>query len=128
MADEPQTEPVKQKTPLLFPSRIILLALLAVAIGGLVVDQLAKRSAQAAFDAVDAAMGKEGTLNDVSRDEVRKLIGREPSDDSDPEDLCETYSWQGGLKQHKVFVQYRPGKEGLLKDVSLNEPPAGFVE
>lgn len=117
-----------KKNPMLMPVRIVLFALLALAIVGLIVDQVSRRNAQAAFDAVDNAMGKEGKLEDVNRDEVHKLIGRAPDDDSDPDDNFETFSWQGALKQHVVYIEYRPGTEHVLKDVSLNEKPLNFPE
>ena len=115
-----------KKNSWLLPVRIVLFALLGVAIIGLIFDQLARRRAQAAFDAVNDAMGEEGKLVDLSREDVRNLMGRAPDDDGDAEDVFETFSWPGALKSQVIFVEYRHGDEKLLKDVSLNEKPPGF--
>jgi len=119
---------VKPQNPLLWPVRIVLFALLGVAIVALVIDQLARNSANEAFAVLNKQLGPDAELKDVTRDQVRKLIGKEPAEDADPNDHCETYTWQGGLRAQKLYVQYQPSGEGLLKDVSLNDPPAGFVE
>ena len=115
-----------RKNPLLMPLRIVLFALLAVAVVGLIVDQLARKNAQAAFENVNGAMGAEGSLEDVTRDQVHKLIGRDPDDDGDADDNFESFSWQGALKPQVLYVEYRPGTDHVLKDVSLNEQPPHF--
>lgn len=122
----PETPPVKARHPLVTPVRIILFALLAVAIAGLIVDRMARKSANEAFLKLDGKLGPEQKLNAITKEEVQAIVGRAPDDDDDAEDGLETYTWQGALKQQILYVQYRQGKEAVLKDVSLNDPPAGF--
>ena len=115
-----------KKNPLLMPVRIVLFALLAVTVVGLIVDQIARKNAQASYENVNAAMGAEGSLEQLTRDQVHKLIGRDPDDDNDAADNFESFSWQGALKPQVLYVEYRPGTDHVLKDVSLNEKPANF--
>jgi hypothetical protein len=121
-------KPRKQQNSLLMPLRIVLFALLAVAIAGLIIDQIARQKANATFNAVNSALGTDGKLEVITRDEVHKIVGRAPDDDDDAGDAFETFTWQGALKPQVLYVQYRRGKEAVLKDVSLNEKPPGFPE
>jgi hypothetical protein len=111
-----------KKNPLLVPVRIVLFALLAVAIIGLIFDQMARRKAQAAFDKVYRAMGDKADVETVTRGQVYELIGRQPDEDSNPDDDFETFSWPGALRPQVIFVEYRPGTD-LVQDASLNEKP-----
>jgi hypothetical protein len=103
-------------------TRMILFALLALAVVGLIVDQIARKKAYAAFEMLNSKMGPEKKINPITRDEVHQLMGREPDDDGDPEDAYESFTWQGAIRPHRVYVQYRSGKIALLKDVSQNDP------
>jgi hypothetical protein len=133
MGSEDQTTPVQEATKktssLRTPIRIVLFACLGVAIVALVIDQMARKSASAAFQALDAKLGLDHERADVSRDEVHKIVGRDADKDKDAEDAFEVYTWQG-VRPQSLYVLYRQGVEDgwFLNDVSLNEPPAGFVE
>lgn len=116
-----------KKNPLLLPVRIVLFALLAVGIVAFIFDRLARHKANEAFQKLDAQLGPEQRLNAITRDEVHKLIGRAPDDDGDPDDVFETYTWQGAFKPQILYVEYRPGSETVLKDISLNECPRHFL-
>jgi hypothetical protein len=104
-------------------SRIVLFVLLAIMIGALVVDQRARRSSKAAYDALQTALGDEKKISEVKRDEVHRLVGVAPDDDGDPDDVYEQYTWQGAPYKQTVYVVYWSGKSPTLKDVSLNSAP-----
>jgi hypothetical protein len=117
---EPKQPPAKSRFPL---SRIVLLILLVVAIGGLIVDQTARRAAMAAKAKLDAAIGPDRPRrpSTATRDDVHKLLDREPDADS-PNYNVEVYSWRGALRNYRVYAEYdRDGS--LLIDASLGEPP-----
>jgi hypothetical protein len=113
----------KPKRPMLSPMRIILFVLLAIMIGALIVDQRARHASQAALDDLNNALGKEGSISSVTRDEVHRLTGRAPDDDGNLDDAFERFSWQGVPYKHTVYVTYWGGtKRPLLKDASkVNE-------
>ncbi len=117
-----------KRNPYLLPVRIVLFTLLAIGIVGLIFDQMARRKASEAFQKLNAQLGSDQKLNEVTRDEVHALVGRAPDEDGDPNDASETYTWQGALKPQTLYVQYRHGGDPALKDVSLNEAPPGFSE
>ena len=116
----------KKRHPLQTPIRIILFAVLAIFIVALIVDRQARSNANTAFQALNDKLGPEQKLNEISRDEVQKIIGRGPDADDDAQDTSESYSWRGAFRSQVLYVQYRPGNNALLKDVSLNEPPPSF--
>ena len=107
--------------PLLPLSRILLFALLGLMIAAWVVDHRARGDAQAAFDRLQKELGDEKHLATVSRDEVHKLVGRDPVDDGNPDDVDEQFSWQGVPYKHSVYVMYTKGADPRLKDISLNQ-------
>ena len=74
-----------------------------------VVDHRARGDAQAAFDRLQKELGDEKHLATVSRDEVHKLVGRDPVDDGNPDDVDEQFSWQGVPYKHSVYVMYTKG-------------------
>jgi hypothetical protein len=92
-------------------------------IGALIVDQRARHASQDAFASLQKALGDEKNITTVKREEVHQLLGREPEDDGEPNDVYEEYSWQGVPRKQTVFVVYWPGKVPTLKDVSLNAAP-----
>jgi hypothetical protein len=118
-ADRPKANSPKR----LSLTRIVLFLLLALMVGALVLDQRARRESQAAFEVVTKALGDDKKMKSVPRDEVHRLLGREPDDDGEPDDAYEKYSWQGVPRKQTVFVVYWSAKEPTLKDVSLNEAP-----
>ncbi len=111
----------KPPRPLLPLSRILLFLLLALMIGAWVVDHRARGEAQAAFERLQTALGEERHLENVSRADVHKLVGRAPVDDGNPDDVDEQFSWQGVPYKHSVFVMYTKGADPRLKDISLNQ-------
>ena len=117
---EPKPAPAKSRFPL---SRIILLILLAMAIGALIFDQTARRAAMAAKAKLDAAIGPDQprTPSTATRDDVHKLLDREPDPDSPDKDV-EVYIWRGALRNHRVYAQY-DRRSSLLIDTWLGEPP-----
>jgi hypothetical protein len=127
MGETADTQPAKQSRPFLFPSRIILFAVLGVLVIGEIVDLSARRSASAAFEAIQSAIGPENR-NEVSRAKVHEMIGREPDADRDAADRFETYSWRGALRTQSVYVVYRDGDSALVEEVRRNEKPPGFEE
>jgi hypothetical protein len=110
------SKPEGKKSPVL---KIALFAVLALMIGALIVDQQARHASQAAFDALNTALGDEKKMNQptVTRDEVHRLVGREPDDDGNPDDATEQFTWQGVPYKHIVYVGYYPGKVKYMKDV-----------
>ncbi len=56
-------------------------------------------------------------------DDVRRMVGRDPDDDGQADDVYEQYSWQGVPYKHTVYVVYWHAKVPTMKDVSLNQAP-----
>ena len=92
-------------------------------IGALIVDQLARRAAMAAKAKLDDAIGPDRprTRSTITRDDVHKLLDREPYSDSSKKDV-EVYTWRGALRNHRVYARY-DGVTSFLVDASLGEPP-----
>jgi hypothetical protein len=121
---DPRTKAAKPARSLLSPVRIFLFVLLAIMIGAWVVDHRAREASQAAYDTLDKALGPESGRSSATREEVHRLVGRDPDDDGNPDDAAEQYSWQGVPYKHTVHVGYWPGKDSTMKDVQKsNELP-----
>ena len=84
--------------------RGVLFAVLGIGIIALMVDRRAHAKAQAVYDAIDAALENEETLDEAK---VHEYIGAEPDDTYDGEDKIwvEEYFWKGVLKTYTVRVQ-----------------------
>jgi hypothetical protein len=127
-AASPAPPPVAKRNSLQTPVRIILFAVLAILIVGFAFDRKARSSASAAFDLLDGKLSPEHQGTVVKRGEVPQLIGREPEKDDNPGDEYEIYSWPGTLRSQILYVQYLPGDDGTLAEVSLNNPLPGFAQ
>jgi hypothetical protein len=114
--------------------RIILFAVLVVAIVALAWDRLARRGAKNAYDRIKARLStsEEGKTDAAfgqltSCEDVKKLAGREPDEPAVAKgnELHETYTWQGafGFRKYRVYVVYRKGPKPTLSRTTLNQPP-----
>ena len=112
-------EPQPKKTPLLFPSRIILFTLLPIAIGALVFDFGQRGKRQAVFDSVakliptdtDTTLPARFSDADLAIENIHKVIGREPDQvlvDNKAE-IQELYSWRGVMYTYNLRVVYMKG-------------------
>ena len=124
----PTTPPAVKRSSLQTPVRIVLFAMLAILIVGFAFDRKARNSASAAFDLLDGNLSPEYQGVAVKRGEVPKLIGKEPEKDDNANDEYEIYSWPGTLRSQTLYVQYFPGEDGALAEVSLNDPLPGFAK
>jgi len=120
--DEQAPKPAPTKS-LITPSRVVLLILLAVAVGALAVDVSARRAATAANAALEAVLDRaHGEVKAPTRAEVHQLLGREP-DAEQPRADFEEYTWRGALKDYKVYARYTKLDPPTLRDVYLNQAP-----
>lgn len=120
--------PTTKPRSLFSPLRIVLFAILAVMVVGLVFDQRARSSASAAFELLDGKLGPDNRSATLKRSEVPALVGRQPEQDANPNDEFEIYVWPGVLRPQTLYVQYLPGEDGILVEVSRNEPLPGFAQ
>jgi hypothetical protein len=105
--------------------RIILFAILALAIVDMIVDQNARRTAREMFEILKQARDAETADKAMTAADVHKLIGREPDEVVARGGGREIYSWQGGIWKYTIIVDYRGGDPSQpLADVSMeNEWP-----
>lgn len=117
----------KKKSPL--GLRILLFAVLALALGALFVDRRARSTAQEANDKL-ADLDRSG--NDVDWASVNGLLAREPSSSADAAGgVIEHYDYAGGLpgRKYTVRVGYAKQLDGTLTYVSHNlNNPEGDAE
>lgn len=117
----------REKLPLLYPSRIIVFSLLAVALVALGFDQAARWKAGSAFSALDPYVSEDPAVADKTTDpctpsHVRKLVGREPdAKTGDGEGKQETYTWQGVFSRYHVHASY--GGATLATDQNTEPEP-----
>src|SRR5687767_8299011 len=113
-AESQPSQPQPPPRPFLYPSRIIVFSLLAVALVALGFDQVARFKASTAFGklqpfvdeatepAPDAAASEPCTPS-----HAKNLLGRWPdSEEKSKEELRQTYSWQGVFNRYHVHADY----------------------
>jgi hypothetical protein len=126
-----------KKTPLLFPSRIILFAILPFAIAALGFDYHQRSQRKAVFDSVarlvptdtDATLPQRFQDSDIGVDNIHKVIGREPDRIlvDNKSELQEVYAWRGVLYTYTVRVVYVKGVvQGTFPIVSGVYPEQQF--
>jgi hypothetical protein len=128
MADD---STAKKSKPLVSPTMIVLGVILVLAGASLIVDVVARKGAEGAYEAIleklpseaDIEAGAEATP--LTRADVKKLTGRDPDGPGDDRgsELVETFTWRGPLKRYQVFVVYRKGAEPMVLRATLNDPP-----
>jgi hypothetical protein len=98
---------------------IIIVALLA----GEVLELRARGAAQAAYERITRAIGPEGKMQALKREEVRQVVGRD-ADDFDERTGTEIFRWTGPLKPHTLYVQYLWVRgENYANDASVDADP-----
>ena len=109
------------------PLRIVLFALLAVAVVLLFIDRRGRMAAEAAMHDITALMPEDPSeiMDDaVTEEKVQEVVGRSPDDTYDGPSgrLVEEYRWQGLFnRQYIVYVTYQKGVINLLHSVTLND-------
>lgn len=118
-AETPQSQPQPPARPLLYPSRIIVFSLLAVALVALGFDQYARFQARGVYNKLDAFVNE-----DISSPEaaaaaskpytpsyVRELLGRAPdSEQKSNGEVHQTYSWQGVFNRYHILAHFGGAK------------------
>jgi hypothetical protein len=109
-----------KKTPLLFPSRIILFSILPFALAALGYDYYQRAQRDAVYHSVakmvptDSEPNAEQPLrfqdSDIAIENIHKVIGRDADKTVDDKtQLQEIYAWRGVLYTHTVRITYTKG-------------------
>jgi hypothetical protein len=110
-AEMNQAQPQQPARPFLYPSRIIVFSLLAVALVALGFDLAARFKARTAFGKLQPFVD-EDDMSAVSAEpctptHAKTLLGRLPdSEQKLNEELRQTYSWQGVFNRYHVHANY----------------------
>jgi hypothetical protein len=113
--ETPSPQPQPQPRPKLFPSRIIVFSLLAIALVALGFDVTARLKQRQAYGMLQAYVDEEQidpaaeTMNmePPTPPRVQELLGRAPATQSgSKEDLQQTYSWQGVFNRYHLIAHY----------------------
>jgi hypothetical protein len=112
--DQPASAPASPPRRVVTPFRIVLGLVLIVAVGAYAYDFAVRSQRQAAFEAASKLLPGEETEKfrdtDISPENMRKVIGRDPVESNKTDDsLEEVYVWQGVLRPHKITVRYTIG-------------------
>lgn len=112
--DQTAQPPAAPKRPVVTPFRIVLGLVLVVAVGAWFYDHAVRSQRDAAFDAASKLLPGEETEKfrdtDISPENIRKAIGRDPVETTKAGDsMEEIYVWQGVLRPHKITVRYTVG-------------------
>jgi hypothetical protein len=114
-AETPPSQPSPPARPFLFPSRIIVFAILAVALVALGIDVAARLKQRSAFGKLDPFVNEETTeaMAEAASSEpctpsyVQTLLGRAPdSEQKGKDELHQTYSWQGVFNRYHIHAYY----------------------
>lgn len=112
-AETPQPQPPAR--PMLYPSRIIVFSLLAIALVALGFDQFARFQARGIYNKLDAFVNEDvstpaaaaAASEPCTPSYVRKLLGREPdSEQKGDKEVHQTYSWQGVFNRYHVLAHF----------------------
>ncbi len=121
----------KKKKPAVSPLLVVLLIVLAVAVGAYLVDMAARHGSEAAYQAVSDKLPSEGELDagaqleSLTPEDVAELMGRSPDGPAADrgEELVETFTWRGPINRYQVHVVYSKGAVSLATRATLNQPP-----
>lgn len=123
-----QPQPPKEKLPFLYPSRIIVFSLLAVALVAAGFDGMARLKQKKVFDTLDPYVNEDPAVIAKADSEpctpshVKTLVGREPdSKTDDGKERQEVYTWQGVFNRYHVHAVYG-GVTLAVDDGTVPEP------
>lgn len=113
-AEKQPSQPQPPARPFLYPSRIIVFSILAVALVALGFDQVARYKAGKAFGALqkfvdeDSPEAMEAASSEpCTPSHAKTLLGRSPDSEQKLNGgLRQTYSWQGVFNQYHVHADY----------------------
>ena len=121
------TPPPPEKSGGTSPLRIVLFAILGVAVVMLFIDRRGRMAAEAAMHDITALMPEDPSeIKDDSITEkvVQEVVGRAPDETYEGPSgrLVEEYRWKGLFnRQYIVYVTYQKGVINLLHSVTLND-------